>query len=127
MQRALAKARKSVQAVLFLEEVAGRRGFPARSFIHKGDPMPHGGEWHWTEDGQNYWKADTSSDEIVGHFFIFGIAHDLLPDADLKTRIAATAKRIMDHIIEHGYYLIDLILMGAIVGAWKKKPELHHT
>ena len=23
-----------------------------------------------------------------------------------------------------GYYLIDLILMGAIVGAWKKKPEL---
>ena len=26
-----------------------------------------------------------------------------------------------------GYYLIDLILMGAIVGAWKKKPELHHT
>ena len=23
-----------------------------------------------------------------------------------------------------GYYLIDLILMGAIVGAWKKKSEL---
>ena len=28
---ALANARKSVQAVLFLEEVAGRRGFPART------------------------------------------------------------------------------------------------
>jgi hypothetical protein len=22
-----------------------------------------------------------------------------------------------------GYYLIELVLMGAIVGAWKKKPE----
>lgn len=105
---ALANARKAIDAILFLEEVAGRRGFPARSFIRKGDPMPHGGEWHWTADGQYYWKADTSSDEIVGHFFIFSVAYDLLPDADLKKRIAATAKRIMDHIIEHDYYLVDL-------------------
>jgi hypothetical protein len=45
---ALANARKSIEAILFLEEVAGRRGFPARSYIRKGDPMPHGGEWHWT-------------------------------------------------------------------------------
>jgi len=56
------------EAILFLEEVAGRRGFPARSFIRKGDPMPGGGEWHWTKDGQYYWKADTSSDEIVVTF-----------------------------------------------------------
>jgi hypothetical protein len=105
---ALANARKAVDVVLFLEEVAGRSGFPARSFIRKGDPMPHGGEWHWTADGQYYWKADTSSDEIVGHFFIFSIAYDLLPDADLKKRVAATAKRVMDHIIDHGYYLVDL-------------------
>lgn len=105
---ALAHARKSVEAVLFLEEVAGRRGFPARSYVRKGDRMPQGGEWHWTKDGQYYWKADTSSDEIVGHFFIFSIAHDLLPDADLKKRIAETAARIMDHIIDHGYYLVDL-------------------
>ncbi len=105
---ALANARKSVEAVLFLEEVAGKRGFPARSFIRKGDPMPGGGEWHWTSDGQYYWKADTSSDEIVGHFFIFSIAFDLLPDADLKKRIAETAKRVMDHTLDHGYNLVDL-------------------
>jgi len=105
---ALANARKSIEAVLFLEEVAGKRGFPARSYIRKGDPMPQGGEWHWTPDGQYYWKGDTSSDEIVGHFFIFGIAFDLLPDADLKQRIAATANRIMGHIVDHGYNLVDL-------------------
>src|SRR6266550_5050307 len=74
---ALANARKSIEAILFLEEVAGRHGFPARSYIRKGDPLPNGGEWHWTADGKYYWKADTSSDEIVGHFFIFSIAYDL--------------------------------------------------
>ena len=115
---ALANARKAVEAVLFLEEIAGQRGFPARSFIRKGDPMPHGGEWHWTADGQYYWKGDTSSDEIVGHFFIFSIAYDLLPDAAVKKRIAATARRIMDHIIDHGYYLIDLDGQPTRWGFW---------
>ncbi len=49
---ALANATSSTEAVLFLEEVAGKRGFPARSYIRKGEPMPVGGEWHWTQDGQ---------------------------------------------------------------------------
>ncbi len=115
---ALANAKKSIDAMLFLEEVAGKRGFPARSYIRKGEPMPHGGEWHWTEDGEYYWKGDTSSDEIVGHFFIFGIAHDLLPDAVLKSRISETAARIMDHIIDHQYYLVDLDGQPTLWGKW---------
>ncbi len=119
---ALANARKSIEAVLFLEEVAGRRGFPARSYIRKGDRMPHGGEWHWTSDGQYYWKGDTSSDEIVGHFFIFGIGYDLLPDGDLKAQIVATTKRVMDHIIEHDYTLVDLDGKPTRWGFWS--PEL---
>ena len=125
---ALANARKSIEAVLFLEEVAGRRGFPARSYIRKGEPMPHGGEWHWTADGQHYWKGDTSSDEVVGHFFMFGLAYDLLPDTELKRRIAETAKRIMDHIVDHGYNLIDLDGKPTMWGWWgpeklKQRPE----
>lgn len=115
---ALANARKSIEAILFLEEVAGRRGFPARSYIRKGDPMPHGGEWHWTPDGQYYWKGDTSSDEIVGHFFIYSVACDLLADAELKKRIVAAAKRVMDHIIDHGYNLVDLDGKATLWGFW---------
>lgn len=118
---ALANARKSVEAILFLEEVAGRRGFPARSYIRKGDPMPSGGEWHWTKDGQYYWKGDTSSDEIVGHFFIFSIAYDVLPDEPLKLRITDTCQRVMDHIIDHGYYLVDLDGKPTTWGYWS--PE----
>ncbi len=122
---ALANARKSIEAMLFLEEVAGRRGFPARSYIRKGEPMPRDGQWHWTADGQYYWKGDTSSDEIVGHMFVFGVATDLLPDADLKARIRETTARIMDHIIEHGYYLIDVTGKPTTWGRWS--PEYFKT
>jgi hypothetical protein len=115
---ALANARKSIQAVLFLEEVAGKRGFPARSFIRKGEPMPRDGQWHWTPDGQFYWKGDTSSDEIVGHMFLYGVATDLLPDAELKARISETTARIMDHILDHGYYLIDVGGKPTTWGRW---------
>ncbi len=124
---ALANARKSLEAILFLEEVAGRRGFPARSYIRKGDPMPGGGEWHWTADGQYYWKGDTSSDELVGHFLIFGLACDLLPDKELKARIAATAKRIMDHILDHNYNLVDLDGKPTTWGWWGPEKLLHQS
>ena len=125
---ALANARKSIEAILFLEEVTGRRGFPARSFVRKGDRLPNGGEWHWSADGQYYWKGDTSSDEIVGHFFTFSVAYDLLPDAALKKRIAETARRIMNHILEHQYQLIDLDGKQTTWGFWdpamlKEQPD----
>jgi hypothetical protein len=115
---ALANATRSIEAVLFLEEVAGKRGFPARSYIRKGEPMPDSGEWHWTPDGQYYWKGDTSSDEIVGHFFLYGVATDLLPDGVLKKRIAETAARIMDHILGHGYCLVDADGKPTTWGRW---------
>jgi hypothetical protein len=116
--QALANAKKATEAVLFLEEVAGKRGFPARSYIRKGEPMPDGGLWYWTKDGEYYWKADTSSDEIVGHMFLYAIATDLLPDSGLKRRISETTARIMDHIIDHGYYLIDLTGKPTTWGRW---------
>ncbi len=118
---ALGNAKRALNAMLFLEEVAGKRGFPARSHIERGEPMPRGGEWHWTADGKYYWKADTSSDEIVGHFFAFALACDLLPDKELKQRIVATARRIMDHIISNGYYLIDLDGQPTRWGRWSRK------
>ncbi len=117
---ALANATKSTEAVLFLEEVAGKRGFPARSYIRKGEPVPGDGEWHWTPDSRYYWKGDTSSDEIVGHFFLYGVATDLLPGGPLKQHIAETAARIMDHIIDHGYYLIDVTGKPTTWGRWSR-------
>lgn len=115
---ALARARRSTEAVLFLSEVTGISGFPARSYVQKGEPMPQDGQWHWTPDGQYYWKGDTSSDEIVGHLFLYSVATDLLPDVTLKKRIAAATARIVDHILDHGYYLIDVTGKPTTWGRW---------
>jgi hypothetical protein len=119
--QALANAKKSIDAVLFLEQVTGRPGFPARSYIRKGDWRPADGVWHWTPDGRYEWKADTSSDEIVGHFFLFSVAWDLLPDENLRVSIRATATRIMDHILAHGYNLIDINGKPTTWGQWSRE------
>jgi hypothetical protein len=118
---ALARARHSIEAILFLEQVTGHPGFPARSYIDASETRPRDGKWYPSTDGKLQWKADTSSDEIVGHFLIFGIAWDLLPAGDpLKPRIAATARRIMDHIIEHGYNLVGVTGQPTTWGKWSQ-------
>jgi hypothetical protein len=118
---ALARARKAIEAVLFLEQVTGVPGLPARSYVKAGDPRPKDGTWHWTPDRQIQWKGDTSSDEIVGHFFILGIAYDLLPDEALKARMALAARLMMDYIVAHGYNLIDVTGKQTTWGKWS--PE----
>jgi hypothetical protein len=118
---ALARAKKAVEAVLFLEEVTGVPGLPARSYVKAGDPRPKDGTWHWTNDKQYQWKGDTSSDEIVGHFFILSIAYDLLPDEALKVRMSVAARKMMDYIVGHGYNLIDVTGKPTTWGKWS--PE----
>jgi hypothetical protein len=118
---ALARARRAIEAVLFLEDVTGVSGLPARSYVKKGDARPKDGTWHWTADNQIQWKGDTSSDEIVGHFFILSIAYDLLDDAALKARMADAARKMLDHIIAHGYNLVDVTGKPTTWGKWS--PE----
>ena len=118
---ALARAKKAIEAVLFLEEVTGVPGLPARSYVKKGEARPKDGMWHWTSDGQIQWKGDTSSDESVGHFFLLSIAYDLLDDAALKIRMAEAARKMMDYIISHGYNLIDVTGKPTTWGKWS--PE----
>jgi hypothetical protein len=120
-RKALDAARKSIEAIIRLEEITGHKGFPARSFRHKDEPRHNGGIWYFTKDGEWEWKADTSSDEIVGHFFVYPIAYDLLPDAELKKKIQKVTARIMDHILENKYYLIDVTGKPTLWGRWS--PE----
>lgn len=117
----LERARLTTEAVLHLERVTGRAGYPARSYIVPGEPRPADGTWHWTPDGKILWKSDTSSDELVGHYFLFAIAHDLLDDADMKSKISATARRITDHILGHGLHLTDIHGQPTYWGRWTKE------
>ena len=117
-EEARTRAVRSVEALLYLEQITGISGFPARSYIKHGEMQPPDGTWYDNPAEGLRWKADTSSDEIVGHFFLFSIAFDTLPDVQLKGRIAATTRRIMDHILSHGYNLIDRTGQPTRWGKW---------
>jgi hypothetical protein len=100
-------ARQGMDALLRLEAITGIQGFPARSFIKVGtDVQPKDGEWHDTPDKQWRWKGDTSSDEIVGHYFVYPIYHDLVADAAEKPALRAAIERITNHILDNNYQLV---------------------
>ncbi|MFZ4985509.1 MAG: hypothetical protein ACOYLF_08625 [Blastocatellia bacterium] len=102
-------ARQGMEALIRLEEITGKPGFPARSFIRKGeDIQPADGEWHDTPDGRWRWKGDTSSDEIAGHYFVYPIYYDLVASEGEKARLREVITRITDHILDNNYQLIDL-------------------
>jgi hypothetical protein len=106
---ARANAQQGMRAILRLEEITGIPGFPARSFIRKGvDIQPQDGEWHDTPDGQWRWKGDTSSDEIVGNYFVYPIYYDLIADENEKRLLALALDRITNHILDNNYQLIDV-------------------
>jgi len=100
-------ARAGMQAIMRLETITGIPGFPARSFIKVGvDAPPRDGEWHDTPDKAWRWKGDTSSDEIVGHYFVYPLYYDLVADDVEKPALRAAIERITNHILDHDYQLI---------------------
>ncbi|WP_066497072.1 hypothetical protein [Abyssisolibacter fermentans] len=69
-------------------------------------------------DGTNYtdtdviYKADTSTDEIIGHLFIYKVAYDTLcagpnGDKELGQIIVDTSRNIAQHVLENDYCLTD--------------------
>lgn len=61
-------------------------------------------ELGYTDDDITY-KADTSSDEVTGHFLQMKIAYDFLvpEDPELGELIKTACVRTMNHIIDHGF------------------------
>jgi hypothetical protein len=116
-------ARRGMQAMVRLEQITGRPGFPARSFIKVGEDLqPEDGEWHDTPDKAWRWKGDTSSDEIVGHYFVYPIYIDLVADDSEKPALRAVIDRITNHILDNKYQLVDIDGKRTRWGWWA--PEL---
>ena len=116
---ARANAKRGMDALVRLESVTGIPGFPARSFVKVGqEAQPDDGEWHDTPDGQWRWKGNTSSDEIVGHFFVYSIYSDLLADESEKPALRAALDRIMTHILDNDYRLLGFAGKPTRWGWW---------
>lgn len=128
-------AHKAFRALAFLSEVTqggthpAPEGFIARAVRPTSEPDPNPQfnleydlrrkkadslwkiiqpRWPIDESGNWYWKNDSSSDELDGHFLGYGVYYDRVCRTDEeKEAVRTVVRRIMDHILRHGYNLVD--------------------
>jgi hypothetical protein len=129
------RARAAFEALRFLGEVtqggehAPPKGFVARSILPADGPDPNAGglerdrrfrderdrrwklihpRWPKSGDGKWYWKCDTSSDELDGHYFFYARYHDLVASTDEEKReVRDVVIAITDHLIAQEFCLVD--------------------
>jgi hypothetical protein len=64
--------------------------------------------WPKSADGKWYWKSDTSSDELDGHYFFHSLYFDFCADTDAeKERVREVVRGLTDHLISHDFTLVD--------------------
>ncbi|MDZ4858388.1 MAG: hypothetical protein SGI88_05350 [Candidatus Hydrogenedentes bacterium] len=131
--KAKERAKKAFEALRFLGEVtqggelSPPKGFVARSIMPTDGPDPNVGRddakkqreedalwkthspwWPKSADGKWYWKSDTSSDELDGHYFFYACYYDLVAETDEeKARVREHVLALTDHLIDHDFDLVD--------------------
>lgn len=131
--KAKERAKKAFEAMRFLGlvtqggELSPPKGFVARSILPTDGPDPNVGRddakkqreddalwkthvpwWPKSKDGKWYWKSDTSSDELDGHYFLYAAYYDLVADTeDEKQHVRDHVLALTDHLIEHDFDLVD--------------------
>ena len=64
--------------------------------------------WPVSADGDWYFKTDTSSDELDGHYYFYPLYYDLVAETDEeKARVVEVIRDLTDHLMEHGWYMVD--------------------
>jgi len=129
------RAKQAFEALRFLQKVtqggehSPPKGYVARTILPTDGPDPNIGRieqdmdtrerrdalwkvyeprWPKSADGKWYWKSDTSSDELDGHYFFYPAYYDLVADTDEeKERVREVVRDLTDHLIEHDFMLID--------------------
>ena len=125
-EEARKNAKRAVEAMIKLTEVTGKSGFTARATRHNDNEDFGTGnreEWHICKDDPNCeWLGETSSDEMTGHYFAYGVYYDLVADKKEKKKIAEVVKKITDHIIENNFHLCDVDGVPTTWANWE--PDL---
>ncbi|MFM8173112.1 MAG: hypothetical protein ACKN81_06180 [Pirellulaceae bacterium] len=128
------RADRVMRALEFLQKVtqggqpAPPAGYVARTVLPFGGRDPNEGQdqrdrqvqqndplwkslqprWPRSADGKWYWKGDTSSDELDGHYFFYGLYYDLVAETpDRKEKVRSVVRALTDHLIEHHFTLVD--------------------
>ena len=65
------------------------------------------GEGYEIED--IFYKGDTSSDEIIGHLFLYKLAYDILgpEDPELAGLLEETMEKFAQHLVDNSYCMVD--------------------
>lgn len=122
-KEAKVNAIRTFEALERLEKITGISGYPARSYAPdtvkvEQSKSPHPKQWHFSADGKWQWLDDTSSDEITGHLFTLPLFYDLVADESQKKRVKELALRIVDHVLDNNFHLIDLDGKPTRWGIW---------
>jgi len=132
--KAQKRAKQAFEALRFLQKVtqdcsnAPPKGYIARTIRPVDWPDPNIGRldhdreeaqsdklwkvyeprWPKSADGKWFWKSDTSSDELDGHYFFYPLYYDLCADTETeRERVREVVRDITDHLLTHGCVLID--------------------
>lgn len=132
--KAKARARQAFEALRFLQKVTQGgahqppKGYVARTIRPVEWPDPNLGRleadrrqqqqdalwkvyeprWPRSADGKWYWKSDTSSDELDGHYFFYPLYYDLCADTEAeRERVREVVRDLTDHLLAHRFVLID--------------------
>jgi hypothetical protein len=133
--KAKERATRAFHALRFLSQVTqggehpAPKGFPARSILPASGPDPNRNDseendrqnhrrdplwkvitprWPKSADGKWYWKCDTSSDELDGHYFLYAAYYDLVAETEEEKREARDViAAVTDHLLEHDFNLVD--------------------
>ena len=64
--------------------------------------------WPKSADGKYYWKSDTSSDELDGHYFFYPRYYDLVAETEKeKSTVREIVRANIDHLISHDFSMHD--------------------
>ena len=115
---AMENIRQSFDAMERLHYINPVKGFPSRSFERIGFKMHDTDRWHATKDGLWDWKGTTSSDEAIGHYFVFALIAELVDDADMKARAIKLIDEMTQHLVDHDFYFVDVDGKPTRWGRW---------
>ena len=110
---ALQNVHESLDAMERLYTINPVPGFPSRSFFRRGykyDSKP----WRRADDPEWDWKSTTSSDEAIGHMFVFGVIAELVDVPEIQTQAVMLIDTFMSQVVKNDFYMID----------WNGKPTL---
>ncbi|TFG99019.1 MAG: hypothetical protein E4H13_09280, partial [Calditrichales bacterium] len=121
---------RSLKACKWLVDITHEKGFPARVIIPVDWPEPvndiynheynmrsQAGDPFWkdilprfvlSKDKKYLWKCDTSSDELAGHYFFYGVYYDLVAETEEeKAEVRQVVADVTDHLVRNGFLLRD--------------------